>query len=560
MRGPLPPGRGLARSNLWDTSEWMQLRLEAVAEVDIPDPNLRTAIATTLGKLPSDPILQGSMAHLTSLEVWDADIIHLTGLEGATNLTELVLGGNNVSDISALTGLTNLTGLVLWGNNVSDISAVSGLTKLTRLFLDNNNISDISAVSGLTKLTGLFLGGNNVSDISMVAGLTNLTELDLGGNNVSDISAVSGLTKLTGLFLWDINVSDISMVAGLTNLTELHLGSNNVSDISAVSGLTNLTSLHIENNNISDISPLVANAGLGNGDEVYVEGNPLSYLSIHTHIPTLQSRGVTVVFHDQAHPAVLKISGDNQKGVTGAALEAPFVVEVEDANGSALVGVPVVFTVTAGGGTLNTTRTTTNANGRAQSTLKLGPHPGTNTVTVSAQGIQGQQMFSAEGTRIPKTLEIISGNDQEGLPGSTLENPFVVEVRDQTDKLVSGVQVTFSMSSGGGTLSATSATTDNNGRAQSFLTLGPSPGENTVAVSVTGITQTETFNAEGIRIPETLEIISGDNQEGLPGAALENPFVVEVRDRSDKPLPGVQVTFSVTSGGGYAQRDKRHDE
>ena len=26
-------------------------------------------------------------------------------------------------------------------------------------------------------------------------------------------------------------------------------------------------------------------------------------------------------------------------------------------------------------------------------------------------------MFNAEGIRIPKTLEIISGNDQEGLPG-----------------------------------------------------------------------------------------------------------------------------------------------
>ena len=535
---------------LWDTSEWMSWRLEAIAEVNIPDPNLRTAIATTLGKLPSDPILQGSMAHLTSLEAWEADIIHLTGLEGATNLTKLDLGLNSISDISAVSGLTKLTELILWGNNVSDISAVSGLTKLTRLFLDNNNISDISAVSGLTKLTGLFLGGNNVSDISMVAGLTKLTELILWGNNVSDISAVSGLTKLTGLFLWGNNVSDISMVAGLTNLTELDLGSNNVSDISAMSGLTKLTSLHIENNNISDISPLVANAGLGNGDEVYVEGNPLSYLSIHTHIPTLQSRGVTVVFHDQAHPAVLKISGDNQKGVTGAALEAPFVVEVEDANGSALVGVPVVFTVTAGGGTLNTTRTTTNANGRAQSTLKLGPHPGTNTVTVSAQGIQGQQMFSAEGTRIPKTLDIISGNDQQGLPGEALENPFVVEVRDRFDKPLPDVEVVFFVSSGGATLSVTSTTTDANGRAESRLTLGPNPGRNTVTVSVTGVQEQQTFTSEGILTPKTLEIISGDNQEGLPGAAFENPFIVEVRDQTDKPLAGVQVTFSVTSGGG----------
>ena len=93
-------------------------------------------------------------------------------------------------------------------------------------------------------------------------------------------------------------------------------------------------------------------------------------------------------------------------------------------------------------------------------------------------------MFNAEGIRIPKTLEIISGNDQEGLPGFALAKPFVVEVRDQTDKPLPGVQVTFSVARGGGTLSVTSATTDKNGRAESILILGSNAGTNTVTVSV----------------------------------------------------------------------------
>ena len=49
---------------------------------------------------------------------------------------------------------------------------------------------------------------------------------------------------------------------------------------------------------------------------------------------------------------------------------------------------------------------------------------------------------------------------------------------------------------GGGTLSATSTTTDANGRAESTLTLGTSAGTNTVQVSVQGIAQTATFTAE----------------------------------------------------------------
>ena len=85
-------------------------------------------------------------------------------------------------------------------------------------------------------------------------------------------------------------------MAGLTNLTLLSLGNNNISDISPVAGLTNLTSLLLWDNSISDISPLVANTGLGEEDLVFVTGNPLSYLSLYTHIPALQSRGVTVVF------------------------------------------------------------------------------------------------------------------------------------------------------------------------------------------------------------------------------------------------------------------------
>ncbi len=407
----------------------LSIPLMATAQmVDIPDANLRAAIETTLGKASGATITTADMATLTRLNAQDAEIRDLTGLEfatnltelnlwdnlisdispvsGLTNLTELDLWDNSISDISSVSGLTNLTGLNLWGNSISDISPVSGLTNLTGLSLSRNSISDISPVSGLTNLTwlglsdnlisdispvsgltnltGLSLWGNSISDISPVSGLTNLTELSLSVNSISDISPVSGLTNLTELELDENSISDISPVSGLTNLTWLELGANSISDISPVSGLTNLTWLGLSVNSISDISPLVANTGLGGGDAVDVTRNPLSYTSIHTHIPTLTGRGVTVYFDDQAHPALLKISGDNQKGVSGAALANPFVVEVQDENGSVLERVPVTFAVTAGGGTLNATRTMTDENGRAESTLTLGPNPGTNTVSVSA--------------------------------------------------------------------------------------------------------------------------------------------------------------------------------
>ena len=99
-----------------------------------------------------------------------------------------------------------------------------------------------------------------------------------------------------------------------------------------------------------------------------------------------------------------KISGDNQRGASGEALTNPFVVEVRDKNGVGLAGFPVRFTVTAGDGKLSGRfsgeNATTDANGRAQSTLTLGDYSGTN--TVEAASVAGLKVaFSAVGVGTP---------------------------------------------------------------------------------------------------------------------------------------------------------------
>ena len=240
------------------------------------------------------------LTNLTRLALDNNNITDISPVAGLTSLTRLWIYSNAITDISAVAGLTNLTYLGLGGNNISDISPLEGLTNLTRLTLNNNSISDVSAVAGLTNLTYLGLGGNNISDISPLEGLTNLTELPLWENPLSNISPLAGLTNLTTLWLYNNSISDISAVAGLTNLTTLWLYNNSISDLSPIAGLNNLTVLRLEDNNISDLSPLVANTRLGRGDRVDVSENPLSYGSIHAHIPIIQSRGVEIQFDDSA--------------------------------------------------------------------------------------------------------------------------------------------------------------------------------------------------------------------------------------------------------------------
>ena len=277
----------------------------ATAPVEIPDPNLRAAIEVQLRVPPNTPIAPADMTTLTQLiahaHAEPGLINNLTGLAHATNLTLLDLGENSVSDFSPLADLTSLEFLIVGRNlEFSDLSPVAGLINLTYLALWENSISDISALVNLTNLRELHLNDNHITDISPVSDLTNLTHLGLWKNNITDISAVAGLTNLTHLVLYINKISDPSPVAGLTDLTSLNLAENSISDISALVNLTNLTHLELPFNSISDLSPLVANTGLGAGDEVDVRGNPLNYLSIMAHIPSLQRRGVTVEFDDTA--------------------------------------------------------------------------------------------------------------------------------------------------------------------------------------------------------------------------------------------------------------------
>ena len=150
-----------------------------------------------------------------------------------------------------------------------------------------------------------------------------------------------------------------------------------------------------------------------------------------------------------------------------------------------------------------------------------------------------------------RTLAKISGDEQQGTFGSTLANPLVVEVRDQDNNPLQGVQVTFTVTYGDGLLNGQftveHVTTDASGRAARTFILGPDPGTNTVEVSIAG--KWVTFNAEGIS-PYQLAKISGDEQRSTFGSALANPLVVEVRDQDNNPLPDVQVTFTVTYGDG----------
>ena len=203
-----------------------------------------------------------------------------------------------------------------------------------------------------------------------------------------------------------------------------------------------------------------------------------------------------------------KLSGDRQQGLPDSTLAQPFEVSVSDQNGNPLAGATVTFAAAAGGGTLSTTTATTDDNGRAGTTLTLGDEPGRNTV-VARVGDLKPVIFSATAQAVPTGMAKVSGDEQEAAAGAALSEPLVVVVRDQNNNPLAGAEVTFAVTSGGGTLSAPTATTDENGRAAGTLTLGL-PGINTVIVSVAGLDPV-TFTATAEATPD----FDGDGETGF---------------------------------------------
>ena len=193
------------------------------AVVQIPDPNLRAAIAEALGKSPNTPITVGEMQKLKEIYSGSRGIRDLTGLQFATNLSRLKIDYDAaISDLSPLAGLINLKSIEMFDTSVSDLSPLAELIKLERMDFEHAYISDLSPLVGLTGLKVLDFSANDISDISPLARLTELTRLNLSFNDISDISPLAGLTNLKWLVLNHNEIPDLSPLGGIrTNMNTL---------------------------------------------------------------------------------------------------------------------------------------------------------------------------------------------------------------------------------------------------------------------------------------------------------------------------------------------------
>ena len=134
------------------------------------------------------------MNQLTGLESHNSQIMDLTGLEHAINLTWLDLGGNEIRDLRPIFELIRLEALYIWDNPISDLSALENFTSLKVLDLGDCQIVDLTPLTNLRNLESLRLSSNQIEDITPLANLTMLKELRIQNNWITDYSPLDALT------------------------------------------------------------------------------------------------------------------------------------------------------------------------------------------------------------------------------------------------------------------------------------------------------------------------------------------------------------------------------
>ncbi|HEX9581817.1 MAG TPA: hypothetical protein VF970_11995, partial [Gemmatimonadales bacterium] len=147
---------------------------------------------------------------------------------------------------------------------------------------------------------------------------------------------------------------------------------------------------------------------------------------------------------------------------------------------------------------------------------------------------------------LPTTIVVASGSGQTGVVGALLTQLIVVQVNAGDGLGVSGLPVSFAVTSGGGSLAASQATTDADGRAGVQWTLGPIAGSQQVRATTARLSNAQaTFTATAMPGAAATLILTGIPAAVSGGTNLD--VTVTARDAFGNVATGYTGTVRFTS-------------
>jgi hypothetical protein len=142
----------------------------------------------------------------------------------------------------------------------------------------------------------------------------------------------------------------------------------------------------------------------------------------------------------------------------------------------------------------------------------------------------------------------VSGDSQTVTAGSAAV-PFVVKVVGQDGLPLANISVSWSVDSGGGSLSSATSTTDATGSASVTYTAGTKVSTATILSYVTDlpIFFVRFTVKQKAGVPSALLAFGGNGAATLPDKSLI--LVAKAADRNGNGVPGIRVTWSTGPGG-----------
>lgn len=247
-------------------------------------------------------------------------------------------------------------------------------------------------------------------------------------------------------------------------------------------------------------------------------------------------------------PSFVEASATTPSATAGLALTAAPTFSVKDAGGKILGGIAITVVVTAGGGTLAIPPTTTVAGSPTPiGTWTLGKTAGLNTVTVTVGNLTPLVISVTGVAGPPASLAVTAGDSQSAFAGTTLVNPLTVQLRDQFNNGVSGGTVGFVVTSGGGTITPATVTTDATGNASGAVwRLGKSAIAQTVIVTSGALSDSATANVASDFIVDLRFFGPAMPPEA---AAAFTGAAARIRAAITGDIPNIDIPLFTSNGG-----------
>ncbi len=147
----------------------------------------------------------------------------------------------------------------------------------------------------------------------------------------------------------------------------------------------------------------------------------------------------------------------------------------------------------------------------------------------------------------PTAVQIVSGNNQLGIVGQTL-NPLVAKLVDANGNPVQGQTMVWSvLPAGAATLASSTTRTDNNGEVSSTVSLNlpASAGAQITVTLQSNPNISATFQETVLGSLTSMTKVSGDGQSAQTGTTFVRQLVVQLNNASG-PVQGYPVQYTVT--------------